>query len=262
MDATTKEHAGREGPEWSAAVRMPGSAERERFILAHAPLVRYVAQRILARLPSSVDVADLVNDGLVGLIEALDRFDPSRGVRFSSFAESRVRGAILDALREKDSAPRSLRRKLRALDSATLRAEQQLGRAPGDDELARELGVSRDEVARLRRDREAARPATVDARDGATATVELPCTAPDPFEQVSLAELQARAVRLIGELPQRERLILGLYYEKGLTMKEIGEVLSVTESRVCQIHTRTVRSLGERLGTRAPALAAGHGRVR
>lgn len=263
MDATTRENGGHEAPEWSDGVRVPGTAERERFVLAHAPLVRYVAQRIVARLPSSVEVADLVNDGLVGLIEALERFDPSRGVRFSTFAEARVRGAILDALREQDSAPRALRRQLRALDSAALRAEQQLGRAPDDDDLAREMGVSRAEVSRLRRDREAARPAPVDARDGGTLpAIDPPSVAPDPFEQVSSAELLSRVADLIAELPERERLILGLYYEKGLTLKEIGEVLRVTESRICQIHTRTVRALRDRLGTTAPALPAGRGRVR
>src|SRR5262249_5696247 len=119
--------------EWTEAVRVRESAARERFVLAHGPLVRAIAQRILTRLPSSVELSDLVNDGVVGLIEAIDRFDASRNVRFSAFAESRVRGAILDALRARDAASRSLRRKLREMDSAASRAEQRLGRPPEED---------------------------------------------------------------------------------------------------------------------------------
>lgn len=233
---------------------MPGTPERERFVLAHAPLVRYVAQRIVSRLPSTVEICDLINDGIVGLIEAIDRFEPSRGIRFSSFAESRVRGAILDALRDRDAASRSLRRKIRALDSASARVEQRLGRAPGDDDVAVEMGVSREDVARVRRDRESARRAPIDLRMSETsATAGLYSDAPDPFESASSAELVGRLAGLIADLPPRERLILGLYYEEGLTMKEIGQSLSVTESRVCQIHTRTVHALADKLGTRAPA---------
>lgn len=256
MNATTTDIAQEDALQWREGIRVHGSPERERFVLAHAPLVRYVAQRILSRLPSSVELQDLVNDGLVGLMEAIDRFDPGRGIRFGSFAEARVRGAILDALRERDAASRSLRRKLRELDAATARVEQRLGRAPSDEELSGELRITTQELQRLRSDRECARAVPGDPRiDEASAEAGFPSRSPNPFELVSDAELLARLERLVGELPERERLILSLYYHEGLTLKEIGALLSVTESRVCQIHTKSLRSLGERMGTHAPLLA-------
>lgn len=243
--------------EWSEKVRVRGSLERERFVLVHAPMVRYIAQRILSRLPSSVELADLVNDGLVGLIEAIERFDPARGVRFGSFADQRVRGAILDALRARDMASRSLRRRLRALDSAVQKLEQQLGRAPKDEELAVEMGVDAASIADLRRDRENARPASSDARTSETAQESgLYSTSPDPFERLSEIEMQDKLTHLIDDLPPRDKTILGLYYEQGLTMKEIGEVLGITESRVCQIHTRTVKALGKTLKSMSHAATA------
>lgn len=247
--------------EWGEEVRVFGSPERERFVLAHAPLVRSIAQRILVRLPSSVELSDLVSDGVVGLIEAIERFDPARGVRFGSFAEARIRGAILDSLRARDVASRSLRRKLREMDSAALRAERRLGRAPGDDEVAEELGVDSPYVSNLRRDRETTRSVSSDPRLSET----LPSAGfysqePDPFERVSEAEVLNRLVEEVEDLPAREQMILGLYYEQGLTMKEIGQTLGITESRICQIHTRTVKELGKKLRTHITPAPAGRER--
>jgi len=243
--------------EWREEVRTFGSTEREQFVLAHAPLVRFIAQRILQRLPASVELSDLVSEGVVGLIEAIERFDPSRGVKFGSFAESRIRGAILDSLRARDVASRSLRRKLREMDSAALRAEKRLGRAPEDEEVAEEMGVDSPYVANLRRDRESARAVSNDPRLTETdATDGLYSQEPDPFERLSESELQERLVEEIEALPEREQLILSLYYEQGLTMKEIGQTLGITESRICQIHARTAKDLGRKLRghvTAAPA---------
>ncbi len=244
MDPGTMEAEPTRSEEWDEKARIRGSAEHERFVLANAPMVRYLAQRILSRLPASVELSDLVNDGVVGLMEAIERFDPSRGVRFRSFAESRVRGAILDALRARDAAPRSLRRKLRAMDSAASRVEHRLGRAAGEEEIAQEMGVTADVVAGLRRDRDAARPLDDDARSTESLSDAGICSkARDPFEEVAEAELHQRVSDLILEFPPRERMVLSLYYEQGLTLKEIGRVLSVTESRVCQIHTQCLRDL-------------------
>jgi RNA polymerase sigma factor for flagellar operon FliA len=234
--------------EWRDSVRAFGTPERERFVLAHAPMVRFIAQRILQRLPSSVELSDLVNDGVVGLIEAIERYDPARGVRFASFAESRVRGAILDSLRARDLASRSLRRRLRELDSAAQRAEQRLGRAAGEEEVAEELGVDPPYVSNLLRDRESTRTVATDPRLSETAaSAGLYSQDPDPFETLSGDELKDRMTEEVERLPERDRMILSLYYEQELTMKEIGKVLGITESRICQIHTRTMRELERRL---------------
>lgn len=235
--------------EWDEGVRLPGSSQRERFVLAHAPLVRAIAQRILQRLPSTVELADLVNEGVVGLIEAIERFDSARGARFGSFAEARIRGAILDSLRARDIASRSLRRKLKEMESALQSAEQRLGRTPDDGEVAEELGVDSQYVSNLRRDRESTRRLEVDPRSHETvADAGLYAQTLDPFEALCEAEIHERLAEEVAALPERERRILGLYYEEELTMKETGQILGITESRICQIHTRTVRDLQSTLG--------------
>src|SRR5258705_165783 len=157
METVETPRATNPAAEWRDEGRTFGSTQREQVVLAHAPLVRFIAQRVLQRPPAPVQLSDLVSEGVVGLIEAIERFDPARGVRFGSFAESRIRGAILDSLRARDVASRSLRRKLREMDSAALRAEKRLGRAPEDDDVAEEMGVESPYIPSLRRDPQAAR---------------------------------------------------------------------------------------------------------
>lgn len=262
METTEIPRVANPAAEWSEGVRDFGSPEREQFVLAHALLVRFIAQRILQRLPASVELADLVSEGVVGLIEAIERFDPSRGVRFGSFAESRIRGAILDSLRARDVAPRSLRRKLREMDSASKRAERRLGRAPEDEEVAEEMGVDSPYVSNLRRDRESTREVSNDGRltdDGPADSLSSPD--PDPFERLSELEMRERLAEEIDALSERERVILSLYYEQGLTMKEIGQTLGITESRICQIHARTTKDLGRKLHRHMTAAPAGLART-
>jgi RNA polymerase sigma factor for flagellar operon FliA len=248
METTLESKVESAAPRWDERVRVFGSEQREAFVLAHAPLVRFIAQRILFRLPSSVELQDLVNEGVVGLIEAIERYDPGRGVRFGSFAEVRIRGAILDSLRARDVASRSLRRRLREMDSAAQRAEQRLGRAPGTEEVAEELGVESPYVSNLRRDRETTRSVSADPRlTESTEEAGIASPAPGPFDQLSQIEVQERLAEEIQALDPRDRTILGLYYEKELTLKEIGLVLGITESRVCQIHTRAVKDLRKKL---------------
>jgi RNA polymerase sigma factor for flagellar operon FliA len=235
-------------PEWRDAVRICGSPDREHFVLAHASLIRCIAHRIQSRLPSSIELSDLVNDGVLGLIDAINRFDPARGVIFGAFAEPRIRGAILDSLRARDVAPRSLRRKVREMESASRRAQLRLGRTPDDEELADELGLAEDDIAELRRDRDRTLPASAGPwpMEMSLETFIDP-HAPDPFDEASQKQVQGRLAELVLDLPERERSIIGLYYEKELTMKEIGAVFDITESRICQLHTRLVKDLRARL---------------
>lgn len=236
------------GSQWGEGVRVFGSPEREHFVLAHASLIKHIAHRIQSRLPSSIDLSDLVNDGVLGLIDAIDRFDPGRGVPFGAFAELRIRGAILDSLRARDFAPRSLRRKVREMESAIRSAQLRLGRPPDDEELAAELAVAENQVSGLRSSRERTRTVSMEPRLTETLSEAwVDAFALDPFEETSRREVRRRLAQLILELPERERLIVGLYYEKALTMKEIGSILGITESRICQLHTRVVKDLRVRL---------------
>ena len=208
--------------------------------------MKYVAGRIAVGLPASVDRADLVSAGIVGLLEAIERFDPERGPTFEAYAIGRIRGAILDELRAADWVPRSVRAKARAIEAAYQELEARLQRVPTDDELAAAAGMTvaqlqrraqRDRRQRPRGPRGARRHSgdvLADRREGPAGMVE----------EVETREVLAEAVR---RLPERERTVLALYYVEALTLAEIGHVLGVTESRVSQIHTKAVIHLRARL---------------
>jgi RNA polymerase sigma factor FliA len=234
--------------EWTPETRVPGSAARERLLLAHAALVKYLAHRIGSRLAGPIDFDDLVGDGLLGLMEAVDRFDPSHNVRFKTYAESRIRGAILDGVRSRDWAPRSLRRAARKLESAITAVEQQSRRTATDEEIAKELHISVPELQDLyvqaRGVRMSALPGIEEeGRDPADPRM-------DPLGRIQEEEQKRLLTEEIDSLPEREKLVLSLYYERGLTLKEIGAVLSVTESRACQLHTRALARLRARVSAR------------
>lgn len=236
------------GAEWTPEACVPGSIVRERLLLAHAPLVKYLAYRIGSRLAGGVDYDDLVGDGLLGLIEAIDRFDPKHQVRFKTYAESRIRGSILDGVRARDWAPRSLRRAARRLEAAIATVERRTRKTATDEEIAQELQIDLDGLHELYVQARGVKLGSLpgneeEGRDPADKGV-------DPLGQVEEHERRDVLTQEIGQLPDRERLVLSLYYERGLTLKEIGEVLSVTESRVCQIHTRAVTRLRARVGER------------
>ncbi len=240
--------------EWTPEARVMGSPERDRLLLAHAPLVKYLAHRIGSRLAGPIDFDDLIGDGLLGLMEAVDRFDPAHQVRFKTYAEARIKGSILDGVRGRDWAPRSLRRAARRLDQAIASVEKRKRGAATDEDVAAELEISIEELQGLyvqaRGVRLGALPGSEEeGRDPADPDL-------DPLDQVQEQERKALLVEEIDHLPERERLVLSLYYERGLTLKEIGEVLSVTESRICQIHTRAVARLRARIAERL-ALPAG-----
>ncbi len=240
--------------EWSPEALVAGSPERDRLLLAHAGLVKYLAFRIGSRLAGQVDYDDLVGDGILGLIDAIERFDPSHNVQFKTYAESRIRGAILDGVRARDWAPRSLRRAARKLETAIAAVEHRTRRTAEDEEIAAELSLSLDELQMLYQQARGVRLGYMPlheeeghdpADDGAN---PLGCVEEKERREVLAEEIES--------LPERERMVLSLYYERGLTLREIGAVLDVTESRVCQIHTRAVARLRARVGVRLALPAA------
>lgn len=233
---------------------------REAIIREYAPMIKYVAGRIAMRLPPHIEVDDLVSVGVLGLFDAIQKYDPSRGARFKTYAEFRVRGAILDELRSLDWVPRSVRQKASALDAVTQKLMGELGRPPEDEEIAAEMGM----------DLEVFHAALYQTRNMPVLSLEdmgltkesgepqnlLECLAgkrdADPHVQMRLSELKDAIAHSIDQLPEKERLMISLYYYEELTMKEIGEVLGTTESRVSQIHSKAVY----RLRTRLKALIA------
>ncbi len=222
---------------------------RDRIIVHYSPLVKFVAGRVGAGLPNSVDAGDLVSAGVFGLIDAVERFDPERGVKFETFAVPRIRGAVFDGLRALDWVPRSVRSRAREVEGAFQELEGRLGRAPTDEELAAHLKLS---AAEFQKWLAAIASTTVGPLDRALVAGAEPRAltgdVPDsPAMMVEEGEVK-RLVRVeLRRLPEREKLVLSLYYDEGLTLAEIGSILGVTESRVSQIHTKAVLHLRARL---------------
>lgn len=225
---------------------------RERLVVAYSPLVKYVAGRMAAGLPSHVEEADLISYGLIGLIGAIERYDPDREIRFETFAVARVRGAILDELRSLDWVPRSVRARAREVEHAHVELEHELQRAPTEGEVAERLGI---EMRDLRRALLEIANSSILALDDVWApggseepqialleTIRDP-DAVDPLSALDETEVRARLLEAIESLPERERLVIALYYYEDLTLREIGEVLEVTESRVCQLHAKAMIGL-------------------
>jgi len=229
---------------------------RERLVVAYSPMVKFVAGRLATGLPSHVEDADLISYGLLGLIGAIERFDPERGVKFETFAMTRIRGAIIDELRSLDWVPRSVRSRAREIETAQSALEHELQRAPTDDELAEKLGMS---VAELQTALLEIANSSVYAldelwsvSDSSGDQVSLLDTIPDdgaadPQEALDSSDRKDRLTEAIGSLPEREQLVVALYYYEQLTLREIGEVLGVTESRVSQLHTKAVMRLRSHL---------------
>jgi RNA polymerase sigma factor for flagellar operon FliA len=240
------------GELWDDYRRSPERPQRDRLILHYSPLVKFVAGRVMSRLPDSVDQADLVSYGILGLIDAIEKFDPERGVKFETYAVPRIRGAILDELRSIDWVPRSVRAKARAADQAYNKLEHKLQRSPTDDELAAELGISPAELDALLRQTTRAGILQLDEvlfgqQGPRTLGDTLADTGESPVAVVEKNETRRLLASAISSLADRERTVLTLYYYEGLNLAEIGEILGVTESRTCQIHTKAVHQLRHRL---------------
>lgn len=226
-------------------------AARDLLILHYAHLVKYVVGKLSVGLPSHVDRRDLTSYGILGLIDAIDRFEPERGFRFETYAMARIRGAVLDELRHEDWTPRSVRSKARRLAEARSALQQRLHRAPTDGEVAELLGVEPQEINRIESRLRRARTITLDEpaseqRQRLAESLADP-TAPTPVEIFESKEMRALLLEAIGPLPERWKLVLTLYYFEGFSLQQIGAVMGVSESRVCQLHNRALRTLRARL---------------
>jgi RNA polymerase sigma factor FliA len=215
-------------------------ALRNRLVLQYSPLVKYVAGRLRTRMPESVEQDDLVSDGVLGLMDAIERFEPARGLSFQTFAVPRIRGAIIDGMRAMDIVPRSVRDKLRLVNRAQASLEERLGRAPEDVEVAREVGIPVQQLRDLSR-KASSTHANLDDFDLAD---ELSSAADHRVEQ---GDVRASLMQVVDQLGERDRIVIALYYFEGLTLAEIGQVLGVTESRVSQVHRRATTVLRQRL---------------
>jgi RNA polymerase sigma factor for flagellar operon FliA len=225
---------------------------RERLVVAYSPLVKYVAGRTAAGLPPHVEEADLISYGLDGLVSAIERFDLGREIKFETYAITRIKGAIIDELRSMDWVPRSVRARTREIERAHAKLEHKLQRTPTDEELAAELGISGDELQdaliAISHSSIVALDELWSVSDSSGDQVSLMDTiedpgAPDPAKALDVGDLKDRIADSIARLPEREKLVIALYYYENLTLREIGEVLGVTESRVSQLHTKAVLRL-------------------
>jgi RNA polymerase sigma factor for flagellar operon FliA len=228
---------------------------KEQIVLEHAPLIRYIVNRIAVRLPSHIDLDDLHNTGVIGLMDAIEKYDPDKNCKFKTYAEFRIKGAILDQLRSLDWVPRSVRQKSRRLERAYGEVEQRLGRTASDEEVADSLGLQIEKFHELLNqvrgvslvNLEEIRGGSDGDRSGSFADIVEDVHSENPFASLKLHETKQLIAETISTLPEKERLVVSLYYYEDLNMKEIGAILGITESRVCQIHTKAVLRLRAKL---------------
>jgi RNA polymerase sigma factor FliA len=247
MDTTVEKPSARQGK--------LSVAERDQLIIRYAPWVKFIALRMAAKLPSHVQAEDLISAGIIGLIDALDKFNPDREVQFKTYAQIRIQGAIKDELRALDWASRSMRQKVKRLEHTYATLEQELGRPPSSEEVANSLGIKMDEFEELLDDAKGTSLISLEelgqgpASEDRTSLLEALLTREDqdPLEELNLQDLKKALTQAIAELPEKERLVLSLYYFEELTMKEVGKVLNLTESRISQLHTQTVMRLRGKL---------------
>jgi len=229
------------------------SQKRQELIVKYTPLIKYIANRIAIRLPSHIDIEDIVNTGVLGLMDAIEKFDPTRGVKFETYAEFRIKGAILDELRAMDWVPRSVRKIATWLETANAALEKKLGRPAYDEELAEAMDIEVDKLHELLSRAGGisllSLEMVINKNDGKRPLMDFLAAKDDhnPVESMKLEEMRDMVADCIELLPEKEKLVISLYYYDELTMKEIGSVLKLTESRVSQIHTKAVMRLRGKL---------------
>ena len=229
-----------------------GTIEKKNYLEQYSPLVKRIAHHMMARLPASVQLGDLVQAGLIGLMDAVSRYEESQGVQFEAYASQRIRGAMLDELRANDWFPRGARKNQRTIDTALAKLEQKLGRAPTENEAAEALGVPLAEYQGMVADAHGFHLVFLDdfnkdEDDADYLDRHHASDRDDPFKMLTDERFKKALAKGITELPEREKLLMGLYYEKELNFKEIAAVLGVTESRVCQLHGQAVSRLRGKL---------------
>ncbi len=228
--------------------------QKDKLILEYAPLIRFIAQKIAIRLPSNIELDDLISSGVIGLMDAIEKYDPTRDNKFKTYAEFRVRGSILDELRAQDWVPRSVRDKAKLLDRTLIALETELGRSPTEEEAAERLQMSMSQFYDLLNE---VRPVSILSIDeqSSFSTVDKKsilnllegCKTSNPLNELNLKTVKDVVAKAIEDLPERQRLVLSLYYYEDLNLKEIGRVLRVTESRVSQVHAQAIARLRAKL---------------
>ncbi len=240
-------------PEAADQPRKMHSKPQEEVILKYAPLIKYIANRIAARLPLRLDAQDLINSGVLGLMDALEKFDPEKGVKFETYAEYRIKGAILDNLRAMDWVPRSVRKVATMLEQINMDLEKKLGRPATDEEVAKAMDIGVEKLHKLvnRVSKVSVISLERDSRNDDSKISLLDKIISEesstPFERLDTEELKSVLADNIELLPEKEKRVVSLYYFKELTMKKIGEIMNLTESRVSQIHTKAVLRLRGKL---------------
>src|SRR5262245_50343023 len=240
---------------YSKGAKRHAADDKEQLILEYAPVIKYIAQRIATRLPPHISIEDLINAGVIGLIDAIEKYDPSRDNTFKTYAEFRIRGAMLDELRALDWVPRSIRQKEHALDRAYEELERRLGRSASDDEVASMLGIPLDDFYEWLNQVKGVSLLSLEglglrSNDGESINLLDVLPAQDtqnPARMLQMHRLKELVARAIEDLPYQEKVVISLYYYEELTMKEIGKVLEITESRVSQIHTKAIFHLRTKL---------------
>jgi len=229
-----------------------GISDKEQCLKEYAPLVKRIAHFMMLKLPNSVQVDDIIQAGMIGLLDAAGRFDELRGAQFETYASQRIRGAMLDELRGADWLPRSMRSDMRKIEGAINRAQQKLGRSPAESEIAKELGISLPDYQQLLQDSRGAQLMYYEDFHNAEDEDFFERYETDgksnPLEVLKDERFRGALIDAIGNLPERERLLMAMHYEQDMNLREIGEVLGVGESRVCQIHSQAVARLRSMLG--------------
>lgn len=229
-----------------------GLLDRSNAITTYGPLVRRVAHQMVAKLPANVELDDMIQAGMIGLMDALTRYEPSQGTQFETYAMQRIRGAMLDELRGTDWLPRSVRKNQRTIEQAVHRTEQKLRRAATESEIAKELGVELAEYQSMLQDARGAQliyfdELSDDGGDDNFLDRHVRAADGDPIEALRDSRFRGALVKAIEALPEREKFVMGMYYEQDMNLKEIAAVLGVTESRVCQLHSQAVARLRAKL---------------
>lgn len=228
-----------------------GTLDKNQLVTQYAPLVKRIAYHLMAKLPASVQVEDIIQNGMLGLLDAIGRYEEGLGAQFETYAVQRIRGAMLDGLRENDWLPRSLRREMRRIESAIHQLEQQNGRQPTEKELAEALAMSLADYQKMLQEARGYQLVYFEDFSGDDEDDFLDrnvvSTGMDPLEMLEDKAMREGLVRAIEDLPEREKMVMGLYYEEDLNLREIGEVLGVSESRVCQLHSQAIARLRSRI---------------